>query len=223
MSITTINRPHADFVPEKTGTTQLSKYKFLDLFTRTSPWIILPMDAVLVSVIICIGVLYYETNWASYWWLFPLGLFTWTLIEYCLHRFAFHFPAKNRAEKKVVYTIHLVHHHYPNDHHRLFQPPIVNLFLASLFMGAGYLLLGSNAFIFVPALIMGYMLYSFTHYSIHKFKPPFRFMKPVWRHHILHHYRYPEKAFGVSTFLWDRLFGTMPPKAIDKEFGDASD
>ncbi|MDZ7659917.1 sterol desaturase family protein [Fodinibius sp.] len=33
-----------------------------------------------------------------------------------------------------------------------------------------------------------------------------------YRHHTLHHYKYPDKAFGVSTTLWDRVFGTMPPE-----------
>lgn len=216
MNTSTINQAHPDFIPQNAGSAKLSKFKTLDILTRTSPWIILPMDAVLVAAMIVTGIVYFGVSWAAHWWLFPLGLFVWTFIEYCLHRFAFHYPAKNDAEKKAVYTIHLVHHHYPNDHQRLFQPPLVNLFLSGLFLSLGYLFLGRDAFIFVPALITGYMLYAFTHYSIHRFKPPFGFLKPVWRHHTLHHYRYPEKAFGVSTFLWDRLLGTMPPKELKK-------
>jgi len=28
--------------------------------------------------------------------------------------------------------------------------------------------------------------------------------------HAIHHYKYPEKAFGVSSPLWDFVFGTLP-------------
>jgi sterol desaturase/sphingolipid hydroxylase (fatty acid hydroxylase superfamily) len=29
------------------------------------------------------------------------------------------------------------------------------------------------------------------------------------RHHALHHYRGGESNFGVTTRIWDRLFGTL--------------
>jgi sterol desaturase/sphingolipid hydroxylase (fatty acid hydroxylase superfamily) len=28
-------------------------------------------------------------------------------------------------------------------------------------------------------------------------------------HHVLHHYRNPDRGYGVSTPLWDYIFGTM--------------
>ncbi|MDT7942479.1 MAG: sterol desaturase family protein [Bacteroidota bacterium] len=52
-------------------------------------------------------------------------------------------------------------------------------------------------------------MYEYTHYAIHKYpQPPHPLLKGLWQNHYLHHYRMPEKRFGVTTTLWDRVFGT---------------
>ena len=47
------------------------------------------------------------------------------------------------------------------------------------------------------------------HYAIHAIKPPFKWMKGLWRNHELHHYKHADKGFGVSSTLWDHVFSTM--------------
>ncbi|MEX2379667.1 MAG: sterol desaturase family protein, partial [Vicingaceae bacterium] len=42
--------------------------------------------------------------------------------------------------------------------------------------------------------------------------PPKNFLKQLWIHHSIHHYQEDDKAFGVSSPLWDYVFGTMPSK-----------
>ena len=37
---------------------------------------------------------------------------------------------------------------------------------------------------------------------------PFKWMKPIWRNHRLHHYKNDQKGFGVSLHIWDLVFGT---------------
>ena len=64
---------------------------------------------------------------------------------------------------------------------------------------------------FFPGFFLGYLFYSFLHRATHVSKPPKRF-KYLWKHHSLHHYKHPDKAFGVSNTFWDHIFGTMPPK-----------
>lgn len=39
--------------------------------------------------------------------------------------------------------------------------------------------------------------------------PPFKWMQPLWRNHHLHHYKEKHLGFGVSTTIWDHVFGTM--------------
>jgi len=208
---------YTEFVPEKEGTAKLFKSRWMDLLTRTSPWIIIPLDLLIIAGLLWFGHAQGYTNLADQWWWFLVGVFSWTLMEYVMHRFAFHFESRKEKVQKAVYTIHLVHHHYPNDEDRLFQPPLVNIILAAVFVGIFYLIMGKLTFVFTPGLVLGYVLYSSTHYSIHKIKPPFKFLQPIWRHHTLHHYRYQNKAFGVSSPFWDMIFGTMPPKEIRNE------
>lgn len=205
------------FTPEPNGTAKLFKSRYLDILTRTSPYIIIPLDLVIIVSVIYYGVSRNKIDLSSQWYWFLLGVFSWTFIEYIMHRFAFHFESRKKKIKKAVYAIHLVHHHYPNDEDRLFQPPLVNIVLAVVFVAVFYLLMGNLTFIFTPGIVLGYILYSSIHYSIHKFKAPFGFLKPIWRHHTLHHFRYQDKAFGVSSPFWDYVFRTLPPKEMGKE------
>lgn len=73
------------------------------------------------------------------------------------------------------------------------------------------LIMGEWAFPFESGMIFGYLGYIYVHYQVHTNRPP-KFIKNLMIHHALHHYKYPELAFGVSTTLWDHVFNTMPPK-----------
>jgi sterol desaturase/sphingolipid hydroxylase (fatty acid hydroxylase superfamily) len=42
-------------------------------------------------------------------------------------------------------------------------------------------------------------------------------MKPLWRNHHLHHYKNEHHGFGVSSTLWDLVFGTMFDLKNEKE------
>src|SRR5690606_14625817 len=62
-------------------------------------------------------------------WL-AFGLFVWTITEYVLHRWIFHFyPSANWA-KRIHFIFHGVHHDYPNDANRLVMPPSASIPLA---------------------------------------------------------------------------------------------
>lgn len=146
--------------------------------------------------------------------LFCGALFFWTFFEYFFHRYINHldeyFPQSEWAHT-IAYTIHGVHHEYPRDKERLIMPPIPGLLILGVIYLVYGLLLGDLVYIFMPGFMCGYLLYTYVHFSVHKQKVP-AFLKVQYRHHALHHYKYPEKAFGVSTTFWDRVFGTMPPE-----------
>lgn len=113
--------------------------------------------------------------------------------------------------------MHGNHHHYPRDRQRLFMPPLPSLILASVIFIVQYLILKENVYIFFPGFILGYLLYASMHYAIHAWNPPFKWMKPLWRNHHLHHYKDEEKGFGVSSTVWDHIFGTMFDLKREKE------
>lgn len=205
------------------GQAQLFKNQYLEYLTKTHPLVIWG-----IYLPIIILMLYYS-NVVWYFSALPIvvtflaGMFFWSLFEYSIHRFAFHFTAESNSAKKIVYIIHGNHHEYPRDKERLFMPPVPSLILGSLIFSIMYFigyLLGSvgYAFIFFPGFILGYLIYGTMHYAIHAWNPPFKWMKPLWRNHHLHHYKNTELGFGVSSTLWDHVFGTM--FNLDKEKED---
>ena len=89
------------------------------------------------------------------------------------------------------------------------MPPVPSLLIAAFIFGTLYLLMQVNAYMFFPGFMLGYLLYASIHYAIHAWHPPFTWMKPLWRNHHLHHYKNEHNGFGVSSTLWDHVFGTM--------------
>jgi len=47
------------------------------------------------------------------------------------------------------------------------------------------------------------------HYATHHFPMRSPVAKYLKRHHMMHHYKDPDTRFGVSSPLWDKVFGTM--------------
>lgn len=202
------------------GQAQLFRNSYLEMLTKTHPLVIWGM-----YFPASMGLLYYSyvrLDFAG--WkitaLFFTGMFFWTLFEYIMHRFAFHHVAESERAKKITYILHGNHHHFPRDKERLFMPPVPSLILAIVLLSLQYLLLGKLAFMFFPGFIIGYLMYGTMHYAIHAWNPPFRWMKPLWRNHHLHHYKDEGKGYGVSTTIWDRIFGTMFDLKKEKEDKD---
>ncbi len=140
------------------------------------------------------------------------GVAVWTLVEYLLHRFLFHFKAPQSSElaTDLWYLLHEVHHEYPYDRDRLVMPPIVSLVLAVLLAVPARLLTGPHAFSpFFAGLIAGYLWYDLTHYATHHLKPLTGWGRRRKAQHLLHHFKDPGTRFGVTTSLWDYVFGTM--------------
>lgn len=152
---------------------------------------------------------------AVVWW-FLGGLASWSFFEYVLHRYLFHiaenaFPGSSRLQ----YVLHGVHHEYPNDAQRTLMPTVPKILFSVPFFGIFYLIFGHSGAFFSSGFLMGYYFYSLIHYSIHRFKAP-SFLKSLWEHHHRHHHLTDDKAFGVSSTLWDHVFHTMPPEKQNK-------
>lgn len=141
------------------------------------------------------------------------GLAFWTLLEYVLHRWIFHFEPDQASEsqKDISFLIHGVHHDYPHDPDRLVMAPVVAVVLAVLVGAPLRLALGAHAFPgFFAGLLAGYLWYDLTHYAVHHLKPRTALGEAQRRHHYLHHFKTPHQRYGVTTPLWDLVFGTMP-------------
>lgn len=198
------------------GQAQIFKNPFLERLTKTD----ITSNAIIygTTVLILGYVAVYIKNIPvlTFVGLFVFALFTWTLAEYILHRYLFHWMSENKYAQRFHFIMHGNHHLYPKDKERILMPPIPGLILGTILFGVFYIIfsilgLSIYTWAFFPGFFLGYVLYSFFHYATHIVTPSKRF-SAIWRHHLLHHYKYPDKAFGVSTTIWDRVFGTMPPK-----------
>ena len=190
------------------GQAQIFKNRYVEYLTKTHPLIIWGMY---LPVIILLP--YYSSHTIGFsnsktTLLFLAGIFFWTFFEYIIHRFVFHWVSDNPRIQRVSYILHGNHHEFPRDRQRLFMPPVPSLILASLVFLLMYAAMGNNVFSFFPGFMLGYLMYGSMHYAIHAWNPPYKWMKPIWRNHHLHHYKSDEKGFGVSSHIWDKVFGT---------------
>ncbi len=139
------------------------------------------------------------------------GIFTWTLAEYLLHRFLFHYPAKSKVGKWLVFLFHGVHHADPKDKTRLVMPPagaipimaliylLFSLFIPALWIG-----------VFCAGFIIGYLIYDYIHFATHHFPMRNRVAHYIKLYHLRHHFSGEPGRFGVSSPLWDWVFNTGP-------------
>lgn len=200
------NKPHTK------GTKVLFKNKILERITRTHIAIPLVIFIVMSLCLIIYGLSYSYINAINGVGLFFLGFLSFTLFEYLIHRYLFHLAPNTPKREKFAYTIHGVHHDYPKDKDRLAMPIPLSIALTVLFFLLYWLIMGNLVYAFLPGFLIGYASYLWIHYMVHAFQPPKNFLKVLWMHHSIHHYKDPENAFGVSSPLWDYVFGTMPKK-----------
>ena len=147
------------------------------------------------------------------------GFGLWSAIEYVVHRFLFHAKPPDWWPALMLHFImHGIHHRLPSDPYRLVMPPALSVSLAVLILPPLYA--GTRAFINLPAfaclaggLVTGYVTYDLFHYALHHSTRLVPVRQRVY--HLRHHGAEEHTAgFGITTILWDRVFGTrLPNKA----------
>ena len=137
------------------------------------------------------------------------GLAVWTITEYLLHRYIFHYYPSSKWGQRLHFIFHGVHHDYPSDSMRLVMVPSISIPLAALFYFLFYKLLGHvYVFPFFAGFLTGYLFYDMTHYAVHHFNLKSKFWMELKHHHMLHHYQDAHNGYGVSSKFWDLIFKT---------------
>ncbi len=193
------------------GQARLFQSDYMEMMTKTHPLVIYSMYVPVIIFMLYYGATYKNVAAGKETILFVAGALFWSLFEYVMHRHLFHMIVEKPRAKKFVYTMHGVHHEYPRDKERLFMPPVPSMVVAAIIFYLMYLAMGWYAMAFFPGFLFGYLMYGSMHFAIHAFAPP-RFLKALWRNHHLHHYKHPDKGFGVSSVLWDVVFRTVPKR-----------
>ncbi|MGO8996235.1 MAG: sterol desaturase family protein [Polyangiaceae bacterium] len=158
--------------------------------------------------------------------LFGAGVLVFTLFEYGLHRVFFHglmrLADRDERFRFMAFMAHGYHHEFPNDRSRLVMPPMISWPLAVLFALAYHAALGPERYLpMLAGTMAGYIAYDWVHYYTHHFHPRWRLGKWMRAYHLRHHFQDHDAFFGISSPLWDLVFGTfrspLPVKREDLE------
>ena len=122
----------------------------------------------------------------------------------------------NRAGLTLHFLLHGVHHYLPMDKYRLVMPPTLFAALATPFYKLAHAVFYWNWHVATAVFcggIFGYICYDCTHYFLHHQNLP-AYYKQLKKHHLAHHFLDYENGFGVSSRIWDKVFGTEIPLAV---------
>lgn len=181
----------------------------LEKLSRTNAWLVIISLTILSLLVFTYGFMNILMPSMAKTAVFLFGFLFFTLAEYLIHRFLFHFEGSGH-KKNWIMKLHGIHHAHPTDKKRLTLPLPIAILMSSLVFLVLWVLLGQFVWFFCPGFILGYAFYLFVHYLIHTRRPPKGTFEILWKNHYIHHYRDPNKAFGVTTPFWDIVFRTMP-------------
>lgn len=197
----------AKFVSNKDETTRLFENPILEALSHVHPItpfvVYVPITLILISMSWNMTILALVMSVIS-------GLFFWTLFEYLLHRFVFHYTPKTQWGKRFHYFTHGIHHDYPKDSTRLVMPLGVSIPLAGILYLPFYLFAGLWGHAFFAGFLFGYMCYDAMHFAVHHLQFNGKIGRFMQAYHMKHHFHDDHNSFGVSSPLWDIIFSTKP-------------
>ena len=205
----------AKFVSNKNETIRLFKNPVLEYFSH-----IHPVTPIIVFVPLLIVLSYFgfkEIGILNGVISFIIGILLWSLTEYVIHRWAFHYHPKSETGKRVHFLVHGIHHDYPRDATRLVMPLLVSIPLAVFFYFLFQAIFGVYYMNIFSGFIFGYVSYDSIHYATHHFEMKGKIGKFLKTYHLRHHYGDDHTAYGVSNPLWDYVFGTVPQQVREKK------
>jgi dihydroceramide fatty acyl 2-hydroxylase len=131
---------------------------------------------------------------------FAAGLFAWTIVEYVVHGVLGH------LNRTFVTPLHDVHHRDPRAVFALgaWTPTAVVL------VGAWAIFGMALGVIFYGGIVAGFAAYEYLHYRIHFALPSCAAEARLRARHLAHHAGEPDAIFGVTSRVWDVVFGTEP-------------
>ncbi|XP_077165956.1 fatty acid 2-hydroxylase [Paroedura picta] len=154
--------------------------------------------------------------------IFVAGMFTWSFLEYSIHRFLFHMtpPSSSYYLITLHFMLHGQHHKSPFDASRLvFPPPAAGLIIYALYVFINSVFPEAFATTLFAGGLFGYVLYDMTHYYLHYGSPEKgTYMYKLKAYHVKHHFEHQKAGFGITSTFWDHPFQTrIPEETFGKE------
>lgn len=137
-----------------------------------------------------------------------LGAASWTLTEYCLHRFLGH-ELKGAFRKFIFFKEHMKHHH-KKDYFASTRDKLLTAYgIGPAVFTVTYFAVGSLfATVFTASFLAMYYVYEVIHRRLHVVAPKHSYAGKMRAHHFYHHFVDERMNHGVTTAFWDRVFGT---------------
>lgn len=144
---------------------------------------------------------------------FAAGALGWSFAEYSLHRFWGHAPPAKRAKRRVLDGDFGSEHQAHHADTRYFSPTSGKLRVAVIVLpalaAAGTLVAGPRRGLsFALGFGVAYAGYEILHRRIHTHAPNNAYSRWARRHHLHHHFTSPRENHGVTSPLWDVVFGS---------------
>jgi sterol desaturase/sphingolipid hydroxylase (fatty acid hydroxylase superfamily) len=129
------------------------------------------------------------------------GLAGWSLTEYALHRFVLH-------GVQPFQGWHAAHHARPTA--LICAPTVLSAALIVMLVFLPALLLGDVwlACALTLGLVAGYLAYAITHHATHHWRADSAWLRGRKRWHALHHHSRQPGCYGVTSGVWDHVFGS---------------
>lgn len=188
---------------------RIFKNPILESFTHVHPIVPLIVWVPVILFLFYRGVAIKHVTSFEFSFLFIFGILLWTITEYVLHRFVFHWNSKSAAGKYFVFLFHGLHHDDPQDPTRLVMPPLPAIIIVSLlWMLFSRLFPAHYIDVIMAYFLIGYLCYDYIHYATHHFAMTSKVGKFLRKYHLQHHYAGEKSRYGVSSPLWDYIFKT---------------
>ncbi len=188
---------------------RLFKNPVLEALSHVHPIVPLVLWTPIIFGLLYYSIAYLDLGWTEIVGFGVIGLIIWTLTEYLLHRYIFHFVAKSKTMKRFVFLFHGLHHDDPNDPTRLVMPPGPALLIATILYWLFRIVIPFEYSLpFMAFFLIGYLCYDYIHFATHHHKMNSKVGQLLKKWHLKHHYQHDNSKYGVSSPLWDYVFGT---------------
>ena len=139
------------------------------------------------------------------------GLLSWGLVEYAVHRWVLHRVPRSEGFNLPGNLTHLRHHDDPQSLQRLNVQLTESLPICVVYYLAAWAISGSwqMATYLFTGLMAGYFFYEYLDFQAHHGTSRTRLIRYLRKYHNQHHHYDATVRYGVTSPLFDYLFGTL--------------
>ena len=174
--------------------------------SRANYWVGMLSDVAAALAFLALGLNRFSGRWVVAGGVVIVGFMTSGLLEYALHRWVLHGPSS------MAKRAHAQHHAEPRA---LISTPLFVIMTGALAIWGllGLVLPAGVAALFVFGLYARYNYFALLHHVEHQRAKALTYVACLGRLERLHHLHHHRQVvnFGISSTMWDRLFGTFQP------------